>query len=129
MSFFICLKLDSTSRDIMKRVFAIWNKFVDQGELNFVRILCIRAIWYWLGFSFIKSHRGMECDWKTLTDLLYACECCNSCDGYFIVLSDTLKKAQKKKVLIVYFCPKYLPQDGKKQGFSLSPYCPSNVEY
>lgn len=96
MSFFICLKLDSTSRDIMKRVFAIWNKFVDQGELNFVRILCIRAIWYWLGFSFIKSHRGMECDWKTLTDLLYACECCNSCDGYFIVLSDTLKKAQKK---------------------------------
>lgn len=38
-------------------------------------------------------------------------------------------KKHKKKVLIVYFCPKYLPQDGKKQGFSLSPYCPSNVEY
>lgn len=117
MSFFICLKLDSTSRDIMKRVFAIWNKFVDQGELNFVRILCIRAIWYWLGFSFIKSHRGMECDWKTLTDLLYACECCNSCDGYFIVLSDTLKKAQKKKFWSCTFVQSISPRMGRNKVF------------
>lgn len=35
----------------------------------------------------------------------------------------------ENKVAIVYFGQKYLPQDGKKQGFPLPPYCSSNVKY
>lgn len=44
----------------------------------------------------------MECDLKTLTDLLYACECCNSCDGYFSILSDTLKSRKQSSDRVLW---------------------------